>query len=193
MSDKYTDLLRRAERDELTEDEIAIVAKELEENKLGEHSSTLLIILGKSWDSSHQGLVEQFLTIKEDPILAEEALSVLCNDWGLTSQYVEQVLQFMQGVSWDTFEDCRLRATSIAGEYLRHSTEPRILRGLLEIFEDEKEEHLLRESAYSALARAMGKEYTEIPSAARTFDLKKDTDQDVLRKAQERLSREEKT
>lgn len=124
-------------------------------------------------------------------MLARLALQILCGYWGKTAQYLEEVLSFMQGVAWDDEEDVRQIAILEAGEYLRSNLEGRFLQELLRIFEDEAEEQSMREGAYFALARAMGREWVELPSAARHFDLATEIDPAVIQRAKERLSEEE--
>jgi len=152
MNEKYQAMLHRAERGELSEAEIDMVAQELQKVKPEANPYTLLHILGESGAKSYQGLVEQFLESQANPSLAALALQILCTYWGETSQYTGQVLQFLRGVPWDRTEDCRLMAASVAGEHLRTHLEPDLLRELLRIYEDAAERQILREAAYLSLA-----------------------------------------
>jgi len=190
MSINYNDLLERAKWGSLSDAEIDHVANEIQKPMFEANAYTLLHILGKSQATRYRHLVEQYLENDSDPMLAKLALQILCTTWGESSHYLEQITRFVQGVAWDEDDDCQLAAVSIAGEYLRTKHDPVLLYLLLELFEREMEDHLLREAAYGALARAMGREYSEIPSAAKEFDLKADIDTSIIERAKSRLSQE---
>ncbi len=189
--DKYQTLLRHAKEGTISEKEIAAAAEELQKVSPEARRYTLLYIIGRSYAKSYRKLVESYLEYPEDPELSALALQILCGFWGDTPHYLDQVLRFIYGVDWDTSNECRLMAISVVGEYLRDREEKRFLKELIRIYEDEREDHHLREAAYLALARAMGRTYQEIPSAAHEFDLVNDIDPNVLKQARERISRNE--
>jgi hypothetical protein len=99
-------------------------------------------------------------------------------------------LDFVRGVAWDTEEVVRLSAIRIAGEYLRDKPDPPLLGQLVTIFENHGERQIVREVAYYALGRAMGRAHTELPGASRYIDLVKDTDPAILQEARRRLASE---
>lgn len=187
----YDALLHRAKWEKLSQEEIDNVATELQQPEPEADRYILLFILGRAGALSYRWLVEQFLACEDDPMLSRKALEVLCDDWNDTARYLDQVLEFVLGVKWDEEEDVRPMAISIAGEYLRSHDEPRLLSELVRIFENEDEPQTMREGAYFALARAAGRDWKELPSAARHFDLSQDTDPSVLREARERLVAQE--
>lgn len=189
----YRVLLERAKQGKLSRQEIDEVAAELQKENPSVDSYTLLHILGRSGATSYSWLIEKFLNQEDDPFLARLALQSLCTYWGMTISYLDVVARFVDGVSWDSSSDCQRAALSIAGEYLRNNTDKNLLQKLLEILEDEDEDRLVREVAFSAIARAMGKAYRDIPSAARTVDLRSKTVVDLIEQAKERLSNEEGT
>jgi hypothetical protein len=190
MSINYNDLLERAKWDSLSDAEIDQVAKEIQKPMPEADTYTLLHILGKSQATRYRRLVERYLESDTDPMLAKLAMQILCSYWDEASHYLDQITRFVQGVAWDEDDDCQLAAVSIAGEYLRTKHDPVLLYLLLELFEREAEDQLIREAAYGALARAMGREYSEIPSAAKEFDLKADIDTSIIERAKSRLSQE---
>ena len=159
---------------------------EFEQDRLSEEE----LALGHAFAFQYRELVERFLDCEDDPMLARLALQILCGYWGNTAQYLEEVLRFMRGVPWDQEEDVRQIAVSEAGEYLRSNTEPRFLRELISIFESEDEERSMHEGAYFALARAVGRDWKDLPSAASHFDLVTQIDPAVIQVAKERLRRE---
>jgi hypothetical protein len=171
----------------LSGSELESVADELHSTDTKADRFTLLEILGRSGATSYRSLVETYLDSSNDPMLASLALRVLCFYWDLTPHYIDQILQFLDGVFWDTGKDCKLTAINIAGEHLRDHLSKELLGRLLDIFRTETEDKLIREATYSALARAMGKGYNEIPSAARSFDLECDIDPEVIDLADSRL------
>jgi hypothetical protein len=194
VTSKYENLLERAKsvepgKDKLSEDELGMVAEELRKPDPEADRFTLLDILGYAFALQYRDLVEQFLECEEDPWLARLALQILCGYWGQTDQYLEEVLKFMRGVPWDQEEDVRQMAISEVGEYLRSNNEPRFLHELILIFEDDDEERSIREGAYFALARAMGRDWKNLPSAASHFDLITQTDLAVIQEAREQLRR----
>jgi hypothetical protein len=123
-------------------------------------------------------------------MLARLALQILCDFWGLTDDYIGRVVEFVHGVPWDTEDDVRLLAISIAGDYLRERSDNDILATLLRIYHDPDERQIIRETAYRAVARAMGSDWQDLPSAARHFDLANDVDASILGRAERRAHSE---
>jgi hypothetical protein len=204
---QYQDLLQRAERGEISRQEIDMAADQLTKTMSDAEKHSLLLVLGhaglvdaraghaeqlskRNLVNSYRGIVERFLTYKRDPLVARLALQVLCDYWGYHNGYLEDMLRFIRRVPWDDDGYVRDAAISIAGEYLRFHFEPRLLREVVRIVEDADEEKLTRRVAYTALARAMGRDWNQIPSAARAFDLASTMDPTVLGKAKDRLAQQ---
>jgi hypothetical protein len=165
--DKFADLFRRAKSDlMLPDNELSEVVEELHKDKPRTDRYTLLYTLGKGGNASYTAVVEPFLNSPGDPSLARIALWDLCLEWGLTDRYLPQLSDFVRGVAWDTEEDVRLSAIRIAGEYLRNRSNPPLLSQLITIFENPDEEQLVREVAYYALGRAMGRAHAELPGSS---------------------------
>lgn len=82
---------------------------------------TLLHIAGRRLRRPDPELVEPYLERSDDPMLVRLALQILCNTWGLTDRYLEEVRRFVSGVGWDD-GSVRLAAIAIAGRYLRATT-----------------------------------------------------------------------
>ncbi|HEX3050719.1 MAG TPA: hypothetical protein VHP83_08695 [Aggregatilineaceae bacterium] len=174
----------------LSQEELAEVAEELRKDKPSADRYILIRILGKGGGISYRQMVEGFLNSPGDPMLAQSALWTLCIYWGLTGQYLPQVQDFVQGVSWDSEEDVRISAITIAGEYLRAKPNPTLLRQLMTIFENPEERQIVREVAYRALGRAIGRAHTELPGGSRSLDWAKDIDPTILQAAKRRFSEE---
>lgn len=186
----YTGLLHRAKQGLLSEEEVAMVAGELRKPNPPADPYTLLHVLGRAGDARYRQLVEGYLGYEDDPMLARLSLQILCDFWGDTSRYLEEVQRYLKRASWDREDDVRTMAISIAGEYLRSHTNDRMLRELLAIYENEGERPGTRRAAYLALARVMGSTWEQLPPATRAFDLVSDTDARVLQQAEQRLRRE---
>ncbi len=182
-------MLARAKKGLLSETEIAAVAHELENPASETDPYTLLHILGRAEAKSHTKLVEHFLNQRDDPMVAHLALQILCGFWGYCSRYLSDVSRFIDGVPWDPDEEIRSGAISAAGEYLRATEHPELINKLLAIFENENESQGAREDAYLALARAVGRNWSELPPASRHFDLVSDTDLSVIENVRRRASR----
>ena len=92
----------------------------------------------------------------------------------------------MVGTDWDVDGAVRQVAISTAGEYLRSQKHASLLGQLLRIFSDERQDRVFREAAY--FARAVGREWNELPSAARHLDLVTGIDPVVVTQAEQRLA-----
>lgn len=185
-----SELLGRAKAGRLSGPELASVVAHLQDPKGDGDPYTFLHILGRAGNSSYRSIVEPFLDRPDDPMLSRLALKILCDYWGESEGYLDTLARFIDGVAWDREGDVRLVAISTAGEYLRDRKQASLLGKLVHIFRDEREDRASREGAYFALARAMGREWNELPSAARHFDLSTEIDSDVIVGAEERLATE---
>jgi hypothetical protein len=166
-----------------------MVAKALRDGYHDADLYDLLQILGHSNATQYRSIVEKYLG-NVDPMVRKAALEVLCRHWDLTGEYLDFILRALRGFPGDGDGDLRLAAISIAGEYLREHSEPILLETLLGLFRDVRARQLVREAAYGAIARAVGRSWNELPSAARHFDLETEIDRGVIALAEERLAKE---
>lgn len=177
----YEGLASKVKWSTLSDEEIADVVQRIKEIKQGaddENLSTLIYILGRAgltkYREEYRELVEPFLYYPADPDVSKEALHTLCMFWSLTSNYLNELKQFIKGVEWDD-DDIRLFAISFAGEFLNEAFDKDLLQLLIDIFEDferikdfsisEEKAVFIKGCAYDALARAVGKEHWEIPDS----------------------------
>jgi hypothetical protein len=169
-----SELLEQAKRGKLSPNEIDYVAQQLVENT--DNRYTLIHILGRAEAIKYRNLIEPFLHYPDDPLVSEIALKSLCTYWGLSEQYVDELKMFIKGVEWDDFDDVRMAAISISGEYLRSASNAELLHTLIDVFENletstllksAENPELIRSCAYSAIARAMGREYDQIPNTTK--------------------------
>ena len=76
---------------------------------------TLLLALGRTMATRHRTVVESFLDAESDPMLARLALQILCKFWSESERYLPWIERALAGLDWDTDDDVRQMATSIAG------------------------------------------------------------------------------
>ncbi|MFN8392391.1 MAG: hypothetical protein U0136_19010 [Bdellovibrionota bacterium] len=110
----------------LTEAELSDVVHALTEIDISEMAKvglvdeaySLLHLLGRAKAYNCVQLLEKYLEAK-DPLTASLVLETLCLDWGRSENYLERVIDFSLGVSWDEEDDVRQTALKVLGEYLR--------------------------------------------------------------------------
>ena len=171
------DLLDEATLGKLTKEEIQYVVSRIKEYDPSSNQDLygLLCTLGRAITSTpmipqYRKLMESFLVYPTDSMISRIAFIVLCDYWGLTNEYLQQMKDFIRGVDWDD-NDVRLVAISTAGEHLRENFNPELLELLIETFEGSGcsskeelyEEEVVRQAAYSALARADNWEWEDLP------------------------------
>ncbi len=168
------DLLEKAKWGKLSNEELAYVVQKIETWTPADKEEdlyTLIHTLGRSEEKKYKELVERFLYFPDYPMITRIALYTLCNYWNYTQDYLSELTNFIQGVEWDKEDDVRLIAISCAGGYLRKTLEKKLLQLLIDTFEKNDEDELIREGAYEALCRAMGKQWNEIlASEGNKFD-----------------------
>ncbi|HST05723.1 MAG TPA: TIGR04086 family membrane protein [Chloroflexia bacterium] len=176
--------------EDLTRDEVALVAAELQEPTTDTNPVTLLSIMCYSQAKQYTPLVERYLNGPDD-WLASEALWVLCSCWQLSPRYINKMLAFMGGAPKDEYRDRKRIAISCAGIHLERYPAPKLLRQLINILEDENEDESARVSAYEALYVIAGGDRWKYPKTPANFDPSTDADPVVVKLAKERLGREE--
>jgi hypothetical protein len=158
------ELVRKAKAGTLTLLEAEQVIASLKLGHGGVDTYHLLYIVGRSFQAHEEELVASYLECSEDPMLARLALQILCDQWNKTEKYLNEVRRFAAGVVWDSQDDVRQVAISIAGEYLRAHDEAQLFELLLSISEGPADEYsALPGFAVEALARALGDEWEGIP------------------------------
>ncbi len=170
-AERIKDVLSRATESKQTESEMALLLTELHEANSPADKYSIIRVLGRQADRRYEDYIVPFLDSPEDPMLARIALQVLTKDWGLAGKYRSFLHRFARGVPWDGDNDVRAVALSALGEHMRANPDPEGMGVLLSIFEGEGGPQTIRESAYFALARAVGRSWDQLPSAARHFDL----------------------
>ncbi len=181
--DNIRKTLERAEMDApLSKRELAILGDGLID-QIDDNTYSRIIELGKYGAKHYRASIEYFLDYSDDPWLAKAALQTVCLYWGERNKYRKYILQFIQGVDWDSDEDCKLIAITEAGKLVRESQDIELLREILRIFHDENEDSINRECAYSALGIAMGRRRKDLPSAIEPLDFESQVDDTIIREA----------
>ncbi len=192
----------------LTEAELGEAAEALERidlatlNRAGlvDEAYALVHLISKAGGEQYAYLVARYLEAK-DPLLVSLVLETLCLHWGLSAAHLERVMSFALGESWDYDEDVRQTALKILGEHLRRqavdapdkkakhwfdSSTGHVMDLLFSILGDAGADQHTRRAAYSALCRAAGKEWEELPADYREIDFS-DTSADLDRAMLEKL------
>jgi hypothetical protein len=172
----------------LTADELNQIAGQLRSQRSIDPYE-LLLALGRAMARQHRSLIEGYLLDVGDPMLTRLALQILCKFWGETERYLPQVRSFLAGVPWDEEGDVRQMAGSIAGEYLRETDDEELLSQLLARTKDEALDDVDRADAYISLARAMGKQWEDLPPLSRLPAVNDLIDERILLQATERRAR----
>jgi hypothetical protein len=180
------ELLERAKWGKISDDELARVAERLAGGQGDPY--TLLHILGKAGATNYRGLVESFLQHREDPMVARLALQILGGFWGETDRYAPAMIEFAQGIDWDVENFVCLMALSLLGEHALRCKDARIIAILLRVFDNEALDPVVREEAYFALGRSIGKEWRDLPPKSRLLDWDSDIDESILAEARRRAA-----
>ena len=188
MTPSDEELLDRAKWGTVSDAELTRVAERLASTDPGGDPYTLLHILGKAGAMKYRALVESFLQRRDDPMLARLALQILGGFWGETDRYVSTLVEFAQGVAWDTENDVRQIALSLLGGHIRKHGDIAAISVLLRVLDDQAVDTIVRDEAYFALARAMGKEWNELPPASRLLDWDSDIDESIILEARRRVA-----
>lgn len=175
------ELIEKATNGTITKSEIkkaydALVAQTGDEYEL-------LLVLGRSEAKEYKAVVERYLRATHDPMLVKLSLQVLCRYWGLTSEYQDQLEKFIAWEDWDEEEDVRLMAISCVAELYKEKGNPKLLKYVYDVFNDESEDEITREAAYETLALVSGVSVNDLPQPVH-FDFASDVDADVLAKVE---------
>lgn len=171
--------LSSEEVEELAEVLRAVDAAEVGRKRSVDEIYSYIVVVGRAKLTSLQHSIEKFLDVR-DALTVALVLETLCLEWKATDAYLERVISFALGVSWDEDQDVQQAAIKILGEYLFETLAPslhgetsdlrlsppqhRVLELLLSIFSDPELESWTRQSSYFSLCRADGRDWDRIPS-----------------------------
>lgn len=145
-------------------------------------------ILGVADAKNCMHVLDKFLDYK-DPLTVVKVLGILCESWDCTEDYLERVIAFALGVSWDEEEDLRQAALGILGEYLYKTTsidveqKKNLIELLDSVFSDKDVDIFSRIAAYRALCRSAKWNWEKIPAECLIIDVEvgsKDIDWKML-------------
>ncbi len=145
---------------------------------------SLIKIIGKAELKDRREVVESFL-LHDDPLTVSLVLEILCLKWKETDRYLEQVVNFALGVSWDDEGDVADTAIGILGEYLHDNMADlsgekelhfdHVKSLLVDILKNDTLDQWLRQKSYFSILRAMGKDWSEIPSECSLIDFSRES------------------
>jgi len=169
--------LSKLETSELVKRLNAVGPEEFEQLPSVDDLYSYIVVLSKLQKPEHQQVLERYLDVS-DPLTVSYVLETFCLQWELTGDYLERVLRFAKGVSWDEEQDLQLSAIGILGEYCRDlSLEPtevslsgQLKKQLFAIFDQQEGPNWLRQAAYRALARACGRTWQSLPNECALLD-----------------------
>jgi len=178
-------LIYRATMGTITAEELSKVASSLQARKgdIYEH----ILVLGRACATQFREDVESFLTCEDDPMLARLALQVLCCYWDLAQEYASEIKQFVSKIDWDEDEDVRVMAVSCSVSLLASAQHNDLLTEVYRIATDTREDAVIRQAAYEALAISAGKNILELPTPVR-FNIDVDMDPKILEDIKRRIS-----
>jgi hypothetical protein len=151
----------------LSTEEIAALVFRLQQSHNWREQSRIMDIMAYACRRSPEAwtfALDPFLK-GPDPFLAHNALWVLCWEWGLTSEYTEQLRQFIRVVPWDAtyFSGVRGLALHIAAQYLSVNHSLHLLKEIVDLCEDTEADPLASSRAWNAFSEALG--HPDVPEA----------------------------
>ncbi|MCC6933883.1 MAG: hypothetical protein IT292_11645 [Deltaproteobacteria bacterium] len=165
-------------------EQISAISNEQQKNMLLDDLYSLILVIGRARAMGYKSLLEKQLYSKDAFVIAL-VLEIMCLEWGFIEDYLEQIISFAVGMSWDEENDLQLMAVKILGEYLAQirnnddgsrklgiEWKKLIAQQLHDIFNNEQHEQWVRQGAYYALCRAGGKSWADLPGECAVIDLK---------------------
>ena len=149
-----------------------------------DQAGLVLLILGEGNARSTRPIVERYLT-HDDPWLRYNALSALVLDWGLEDHRTTCIRMLQE----DPDEDNRGMAARCLGSLYQATHDPETLRLLLQLFFNENEDKLVRESTYDAILDVVGISSRERPSRAKEWTWDTDINWKLLNDLQQKYGK----
>jgi hypothetical protein len=125
-------------------------------------SYRLVELLGESRDFGQRQKLESLLHCELDPYLSAIALRVLCQDWGLATEYNQLLKKFIIGVPWDDTNELRDAALSAAGDSLYDKEDPRLLQEIVRVYDNASTDDELRGFAFRSIWLAAKRDLREL-------------------------------
>lgn len=174
--------------DQDVEHKLILMIEEAVHGKSGRQASVddvygYVLVLGKAKSTKAIRAFNLLIDNWRDSLTVSRVIEILCLEWDKFEDYLERVISFAVGVSWDEDEDVKQSAIRILGEYLANNiccdeehTEALSTRSslsgdqrevvlfLLRTFYDTSHESWTRQTAYTALLRASGVAEQDLPN-----------------------------
>lgn len=186
-------LNNKSYQSQLSQEEIADVMMELQKflnnDPLCDHTELWSLIETLSFVGSFSGLKPEYITLLEKFLDYHQdldgplyALSILCINWDLTSQYAEKIKSFLKGVAWDS-GIVKRKAIYIAVDLIQEAHDKECLQFLITILENKQEGTFNREIAFKCICKSIGIDWDDIPEI--DPDHLRDTDKEIIEKARQ--------
>lgn len=165
MRDDYVrQLTSRAKGGAIPPQEVAEIAQAVSEDRAGRNLYRLLYAVSRAGGPIYEPLIAGYLIHPEEPEVSALAVQVLTGHWRVGTKYREQILELLGSPEWDEADDAFIAAVSGAGEILRDGFDADLLRALLKLAEEGRDEYndeLIKGFALEAIARALGATHAE--------------------------------
>jgi hypothetical protein len=125
--------------------------------------------LGHLGGAEYEALVARYLEFPQQPMVSRMAIEVL-TQWGVVGRHIACLKKYLDRVPWDSDDDVRQAAILAVGEFLRSAPSRELLAALIHTAGDQQERPLIRGDSVRALARALGRDWQEMPPATRRED-----------------------
>lgn len=105
----------------LSRNELNTVRERLKEHAEGDDLYALAraLSLGSPPATENVRLLEPFLTLATDDWGLHGVINALCLDWGLTSNYLDRLLEWASPPTWETHQSTAIAALSAIGAHLQ--------------------------------------------------------------------------
>ncbi len=162
---KLCELLDRISYEKISESDQLQIIDQLDkwtEDSEGKLCTLLQIITYIGYSDLNRRIVEKFIIYPANPLAAALALDILCSEWGLVEDYLDQIKLLMKGTDWDEEMDVRVFALFKVGEYNYKTGLKECLDYLLKVTEDKNEPNSIRKTAYISILRTLGRNWNQI-------------------------------
>lgn len=170
-------------REKITNEELIKLLNKLKKGKMPKDEIPHIIsIFGKNRFLEAKKEVEKYID-REDEIIRYNVLSTLILDWGLKEHYKTAIRMLN-----DSDEEVRGMAVACIGSLKRGTKDGESLRIVLRVFEENKNNWFMRDSAYEAILNIEGVPEDKRPTK-RILNPKKDIDWNLIHKIEKRLKK----
>ena len=179
------ELVEKSKSRPLNDLEAKFIREELSrENIKDSKLYALLYAAGRGFRTDLEKTIASYLDYTKDPMIVRLSLQILCAFWGKHEAYKEYITGFLNNKEWDEDQDVFLMAISCAGEYCRKNIDKAMIAKLLSIYSDFNSDAIIRQAAFTALARSQGKDWNTLPTPTNLIEFDSDETKDTIERAE---------